>query len=121
MTVKWYKTINLSLKWADEWNNENVHELGKWVAEKVKSAIKDYEDYDKYGFELEEMIENFENICTLESAEEINKDNRAHHEQRIAEGYESFHYDIVPLEEFDECTRTLYDLGDRYRWWIETK
>jgi len=118
---KWNKTIDLSLRWKEDWTNENIHEFGKWVAEKLKKSVPDYEDCEKYGFDLEEIIDNFESgICTLEAAMEINKDTYDYHLQQLSEGKESVHYEIIPLEEFNEYMNALYDFADRERWWIKT-
>ncbi|AGH32137.1 hypothetical protein VPHG_00070 [Vibrio phage 11895-B1] len=119
--TKWNKTIDLSLRWNEEWNNTNIHLLGKYVAKQIKRVIKDYEDYDKYGFELEELIDNFEEgICTVERANNINKDNYEFHLNQLAEGKESVHYEIIPLEEFDSLMTELYDIADRNSWWVKT-
>ena len=115
----WNKTIDLSLRWREDWTDENVHEMGKWTSEQIKKVIKDWNDYDKYGFELQELLEHFENICTKQEATEINTDNYNFYLKELSEGKESFHFDIVPMEEYDECMRTLYDMADRERWWIE--
>ena len=121
MNRGWNKTIDLSLRWKEDWNDENVHELGKWVAEQIKNTIKNWDDYDTYGFELEEVVNGFEEgICTKQEALEINQDNYNFHLKQLAEGKESHHFDIVPIEEFDNFMSSLYDIADRQRWWIKT-
>ena len=119
MNRGWKKTIDLSLRWNEEWTDENIHEMGKWTSEQIKKVIKDWNDYNKYGFELQELLEHFESICTKQEAAEINTDNYNFYLKELSEGKESFHLDIVPMEEYDECMRTLYDMADRERWWIE--
>ena len=93
--------------------------MGKWTSKQVKKVITDWADYNKYGYELIDVLENFENISTKQEAAEINADNYNFYLKELSEGKESFHFDIVPMEEYNECMRTLYDMADRERWWIE--
>lgn len=119
MNKRWKKYIDISLRWNESWTDENIHEMGKFVAKQIKSTIKDYDNYDKYGFELEEIIDGFENICTQEEAHWINKDNYNFYLKELAEGKESFHFEIIPMDEFNAHMNTLYDIADREGWWIE--
>lgn len=116
---RWKKTLDLSAKWGDNWNNTNIHEMGMWVAKQIKLTIKDYTDYDKYGFELEDIISGFEDICTLERAILINKDNYQYHLDKLEKGEKDTFYEIVPLEEFDNLMSDLYDFCDRESIWVE--
>ena len=119
MNKRWKKHIDLSLRCNVDWDNGNVHELGKWVSNQVKMVVKDYDDCDKYGYELEEVLEGFENICTAQEASDINQDNYNHYLKELSEGKESFHFEIIPMDEFNEHMNTLYDIADREGWWIE--
>ena len=112
---KWNHTLNLSDVWNDSWNDSNVHELGKGLAERLKLKFKAYED----DYTLLEIIEMFESICTEDEAKDINADNLDFHHKQLAEGKDNFHFDIVPMEEFNEQMRSLYDWADSERVWIK--
>lgn len=89
--TKWLKTIDLSLRWYEGWTSDNIHEMGKWVAQQIKIAIKDWEDYEKYGFDLEE----------------------------INQGKDSWYHEEVPIEWFNDRMTEFYDFCDKYRFWVE--
>ena len=121
MSKRWNKTIDLSLRWDEDWTNENIHEMGKWVAGQIKKVIVDYDAYDKYGYELEEIIMNFEwSICTLQEANDINSENYKYHLQQLERGRASSHFEIIPLEEFNTYMKELYDFADREDVWVKT-
>ena len=111
---KWNKTLELKDVWNNvEWTDENVHELGKIIATRLKRLYKDYEDYDKYGGVLEDLILAFEDSLTIERADEINSDN----EQWCLENGQEF-VPITPLEDFNNVMAELYDWADGERLWI---
>lgn len=85
-------------------DDSNVHELGKSIAKRIKKLLPDYEDADKWGFQLLEIIESLESICTLQEANEIKEDNK---KWAIENGEEYF--EIVPLEEFDNWWNEFYN------------
>lgn len=100
------KTLQLKDVWKNgEWYDENVHELGKIIAKRLKLLYKDYEDYDKYGYQLEELIESFEDVLTIERADSINEND------------EEF-TPVSPLEDFNNVMAELYDWADGERLWI---
>ncbi len=111
---KWKGTINLAMRWDEDWTDSNIPEMGKWVAQRIKIAIPSYEDYDLHGFELDEIIGDFENISTESEWEEINDDN-----VRGAELKGETAFTSTPLEEFNNVMTALYDWADSNRYWIE--
>ena len=114
MNNKWKKTLYVADLWSQDWNNENIHKLGKTIAQRICKLIPDYENADKYGYQLLEIIESLEAICTKEEAEEINKDN-LHYAEINGEEY----FEINPMEEFDNWWDSFYDFADSERIWVE--
>ena len=111
---KWNKTLELKDVWNNgEWTDENVHELGNIIAKELKHLYEDYGDYDQYGYQLEEMIEAFEDILTVERADVIN----AHEAQWCLLNDKKF-IPVSPLEDFNNVIAELYDWVDGERLWI---
>lgn len=103
----WEHILDLSGSYyTKEWNDSNVSELGKIVAKKLVVLIS---HHFKDDYTIEEISENFNRICTEEDADIINSDN-----------LEFYSWDIIPIEEFDECMRGLYDWADSNRVWVKT-
>ncbi|AUR91465.1 hypothetical protein NVP1161O_023 [Vibrio phage 1.161.O._10N.261.48.C5] len=114
MNNKWEKTLYVADLWSQEWDQENIHELGKTITQRIRKLIPDYENADKYGYQLSEVIEALDNICTKEEAEEINQDN-LHYAEINGEEY----FEINPVEEFDNWWGSFYDFADSERIWVE--
>ncbi len=115
MQRRWKKTLEVSDVWCKDWNRSNIHELGKIISKRICKLIPDYEDADKYGFQLLEIIEALENICTEKEADEINADNLEYYEENdLTEQY----FEIDPVEEFDNWWDSFYDFADRERIWV---
>lgn len=111
---KWKHEINLSRRWKESWDNNNVHELGKVINVILKRFIVNYQEFED-DYTLLDVIECFDSICTKESALEINEDNEA-----FSIDHDSTYFEIIPMEEFDECMRGLYDWADRESVWVKT-
>jgi hypothetical protein len=110
---KWKHTIDLSRVWLREdntkYDNEDVHKLGKYISEVLNTFIKS-KGYEE-DYKIEEIVEYFYSVFTEEQADEINEDNENNGEDW---------WEIVPLEEFDESMRCLYDWADSENIWVKT-
>lgn len=104
---KWKLIIDLSGFYrTQEGTNDNIHECGKLVAKAIVKAIPDYKDFDKYGYDLSELVDNFTNgIFTNEEYLKAKQEDN---------------FDVPPLEEFDYLMTELYDMADAEKWWVET-
>lgn len=109
---KWKHELNLKDVWNDgEWTDENVHELGRIIAQRMKRLSKHFEE----TYEWEEILESMDCICTVELADELNEDNEQWHYDNNQTG--EFH-PIDPLEEFNGWMAALYDFADSEDIWI---
>lgn len=94
---------------TDIWQNgdvpeSEVHLVGKEIANRLRSIYPDYEDYDKHTFYLEEVIDSFDNLLSLE---EYNSD------ESWADAY-------TPYDDFNARMSDLYDWADEdKRLWIQ--
>jgi hypothetical protein len=114
---KWKYEIDLTKEWANEWSNSNIHILAKKVADSVKCRIKDWDDADKWGYDLYAIIERLMETPTKEQSDSFNKEN---YEWHLENNSGDMHFEEIPLEWFDDCMRELYDFADAERIWIQT-
>lgn len=104
---KWKLIIDLSGFYrTQDWTNDNIHECGKLVANAIVKAIPDYADFDKYGYDLSELVDRF-------------KDGIFTNEEYLKAKQED-NFDVPPLEEFDYLMTELYDMADTEKWWVGT-
>jgi hypothetical protein len=105
MMTKWLKTLDLTSVWQNgDAPESDVHMIGKYIAEQLRLLYPDYTDSDKWGFELENLIEDFDNILTLEEYE------------NDTIGFDGF----TPYADFNERMRQLYDFADTHKLWVKT-
>jgi len=101
----WKNKLNLS----DIWQNgdvleSEVHLVGKEIANRLRKLYPDYTNYDKYTFYLEEVIDSFDNLLSLE---EYNSDD-------------SWKDAYTPYDDFNARMSDLYDWADEdKRLWIQ--
>lgn len=102
---KWKKTLDLTPVWQNGKVPESeVHLVGQYIAKQLRKLYPDYEDYDKWGFELEELIEQFESVITLEEYE------------KCPEAYSYY----GPYKEFNGYMQVLYDFAYYNGLWVKT-
>lgn len=103
---KWKQTLQLSDVWqSGDVPESEVHNVGKIIAKRMRKLYPDYADYDKYGYEFEEMIDRFDSIITLDEY------------QKDPEDYNFF----GPDDEFNDVMECLYDWADANKLWIDTR
>ncbi len=90
---KWNNTIDVSSFYHND--ELTIPEKGVLISSAIQRAVKDYEDTDKYGFEILDVVEQFKEIT----------------------GYE----DVTEEEEFNEIMSGFYDFCDCFRIWVKTK
>lgn len=111
---KWKHTLDVSDIWDQDWNNENIHILGKEITKRIRKLLPDYGNHNKWGFRLLDIVESLENICTLEESKEINEDNKNWSIENDEE-----YFEIVPLEEFNNWWDEFYNFADSERIWVK--
>lgn len=112
----WKYVLDLSSRWGEDWDESNIHEMGKCVANQIKRTFKDYPDYAKWGFQFEEIVDMFEATPTQEESDSLNRDNMR---WCVENNKESEYFVECPLEYFNGWMTELYDFADRERIGIE--
>ena len=103
--TKWLKTLDLTSVWqCGNVPEAEVHEVGKYIAKELRRLYPDYDDVDKWGFELSNLIDDFDNILTLEE-----------YESDVI-GFDGF----TPYADFNERMSQLYDFADMHKLWVKT-
>lgn len=103
---KWLKTLDLTSVWQNgDVPESEVHLVGKYIAKQLRKLYPDFADWDKWGSGLDDLIDRFDSILTLESYLEDPAD---------------YNY-VSPFDEFNGYMSELYDFADAERLWIKTR
>jgi hypothetical protein len=92
----WITKIDLSKAYKKEYTDETIQEAGRITARAINSFISAFRDSSN------------ENL--VNAVKELEDSN-------IVDGFEN----VDSVEEYDDLLEDLYDIGDTYSIWIETK
>ncbi|WP_105492137.1 hypothetical protein [Escherichia coli] len=124
MQGKWKYTVDISSWWkgkpvengTEEWGNHNVHELGNYVANKLKNQFVDQTDSNSVNFDpdLDDVVYYLGNVDKYDVwIAAVNCHPHGSCMRRMEEDY-------PPLEQFNSAMSCLYDWADRNRVWVKT-
>lgn len=125
MLGKWKYTVDISHWWKgkptengglEEWSDYNVHELGKYVADKLKTQFPKQVSPDSEVFDpdLDDVV------YYLSTVDEYNAWRTAILNLPQGSDMRFIEEEYPPLDQFNSAMGCLYDWADKNMVWIKT-